>query len=129
MNFKAILDRIFSLFIRLRDADENGYCRCISCGKIVHWKECDAGHYINRKHMALRYDEKNVNAQCRACNRFDEGNMIGYHAGLVKKYGAKVIDYLNIKRHNVCKMGVSEYSLLINHYKAEVDELKKVKGE
>jgi hypothetical protein len=77
--------------------------------------------------MSLRYDEKNVNAQCRECNRFNEGNAIGYHAGLVKKYGEAVIEYLNIKRHNVCKMGVSEYNLLINHYKVEVEELKKIK--
>jgi hypothetical protein len=75
--------------------------------------------------MSLRYDEKNVNAQCRACNRFNEGNAIGYHAGLVKKYGSEAIGYLNIKRHNVCKMGTFEYELLINHYKGEVEELKK----
>jgi hypothetical protein len=79
--------------------------------------------------MSLRYDEKNVNAQCRACNRFSEGNAIGYYAGLVKKYGSKVIEYLDIKRHNVCKMGKFEYELLINHYKGEVEELKKIKNE
>jgi hypothetical protein len=32
---------------------------------------------------------------------------------------------LDIKRHNVCKMGTFEYELLINHYKVEVEELKK----
>ncbi len=127
-SLKRKLDRIFSEFIRLRDADDNGYCRCISCGKIVYWKDCDAGHYVNRKHMSLRYDEKNVNAQCRACNRFDEGNMIGYNHGLVEKYGDSVIPYLDVKRHNSCKLGAFEYETMIKVYQQKVIQLNKEKG-
>ncbi|MDR2652689.1 MAG: recombination protein NinG [Prevotellaceae bacterium] len=125
MNYQAKLDKIFSEYIRLRDSDSNGYIRCISCGKIVHWKNADAGHYVNRRHLALRYDEKNVNAQCRACNRFDEGNMIGYHAGLIKKYGEYVIQYLEIKKHNTAKYGKFEYQTLIKIYKQKINQLKK----
>ncbi|MDR1221436.1 MAG: recombination protein NinG [Tannerella sp.] len=126
-SLKAKLDRIFSEYIRLRDADSNGYCRCISCGSIHHWKECDAGHFVNRKHMSTRYGEKNVNAQCRRCNRFDEGNQIGYTRGLIGKYGKEIIDELDIKKHSASKMTKPEYELLINHYKVEVMELKKIK--
>lgn len=116
MNYKAKLDRIFSEYVRLRDSDSTGYGRCISCGKVVFWKDADAGHYVNRKHMSLRYDESNVNLQCRSCNRFDEGNMIGYNHGLIEKYGDKVISYLDIKRHNISKIGPTEYTVLIKHY-------------
>jgi hypothetical protein len=125
---KAKLDRIFSEYIRLRDADENGYIRCISCGKLAHWKQADAGHYVNRRHMTLRYDEKNVNSQCRYCNRFCEGNMLGYHAGLIKKYGEGVILYLGLKKHNKCKLGKVEYIALINYYTAKVKAQKKLKN-
>jgi hypothetical protein len=124
---KTKLDRIFSEYIRLRDSDSNGYCRCISCGAIHHWKECDAGHYVNRSHMSTRFDEKNVNAQCRRCNRFDEGNQIGYTKGLIRKYGSGIINELDVKKHSVSKITRAEYELLINHYKVEVMELKKVK--
>jgi len=117
-------DRIFSEYIRLRDADSNGYIRCISCGKLIHWKEADAGHYVNRKHMSLRFDEKNVNAQCRACNRFDEGNMMGYNRGLIKKYGSDVIQYFEMKKGNISKMGVFEYQILIAEYQNKVKKLK-----
>ena len=120
MNLKAKLDRVFSTYIRLRDADEKGYCRCISCGKIAHWKECDCGHYVNRRHMSLRYDEKNCNAQCRACNRFDEGNAVGYHAGLVKKYGAEVIQYLEVKKHNTAHFSDAVYQALIKEYQQKI---------
>lgn len=92
------------------------------------WKDADAGHYVNRKHMSLRFDEKNVNLQCRSCNRFDEGNMIGYNHGLIEKYGDKVISYLDIKRHNISKIGPTEYTVLIKHYQQEVKRLKEQKG-
>ena len=127
MDYKSKLDRIFSEFIRLRDSDARGYGRCISCGRIVHWKDADAGHYVNRKHMSLRYDETNVNLQCRACNRYDEGNMIGYHHGLVKKYGEGAVELLNIRRHNSCRLGKTEYETLIRYYGAKVRELKSQK--
>jgi len=125
MNLKAKLDNVFSEYIRLRDSDENGYGRCISCGKIVHWKEADCGHFVNRRHLSLRYDEKNVNLQCRACNRFQEGNAIGYNHGLVEKYGDSVIDYLAIKKFNYCHIGNVEYEALIKEYTAKVKQLKK----
>jgi transposase len=58
MNYKAKLDKIFSEYIRLRDATlGDGYGTCISCGKIIYWKDNHCGHFINRKHMALRFNE------------------------------------------------------------------------
>lgn len=87
----------------------------------------DAGHYVNRSHMSTRYDERNVHAQCRKCNRFDEGNQIGYTRGLIKKYGKGIIDELDVRKHSVSHKTLIEYELLINHYKVEVAELKKIK--
>jgi hypothetical protein len=122
------LDRVFSEFIRLRDASANGYVRCISCGKIDHWKEVDCGHYVNRKHLSTRWNEKNCNAQCRACNRFDEGNMLGYTKGLVKKYGHSILDELDMLKHQVSKLSDFEGKILIKHYQDKVKELKKQKA-
>ncbi|MDD3404947.1 MAG: recombination protein NinG [Paludibacteraceae bacterium] len=56
------LDCIFSEYIRLRDANRGGYVSCISCGARISWKNSDAGHYVPRGNMSLRFDEKNVNA-------------------------------------------------------------------
>lgn len=123
MDLKAKLDRVFSVYIRMRDADENGYIRCISCGKAVHWKDADAGHYVNRRHMSLRWDEKNVNAQCRSCNRFDEGNMLGYTEGLQRKYGSQVLNYFKIKKHNIAKYPKVALEHLIKYYQQKIKEL------
>lgn len=127
-NLKATLDRWFSLYIRLRDSDANGFGRCISCGKLVHWKEADCGHFINRQHMNTRYDERNCNLQCRSCNRFDEGNNVGYMQGLVKKYGQCVVQELTLKKHLYRKYSDFEYRELIKYYKQKVKELEKQKN-
>jgi len=122
------LDDIFSKFIRLRDADKNGICRCISCGKPIYWKELDNGHYVNRKHMSTRFNEKNCNAQCIKCNRFDEGNMLGYTKGLIKKYGEGVLDELEVLKYQTSKMSVFEMEVLIDEYNKQVKELMETKG-
>lgn len=77
--------------------------------------------------MATRFDERNCNAQCRKCNRFDEGNNIGYTKGLIAKYGEKVIDELFVKKHTISKISNAEYKILIDYYKTEVKKLKDAK--
>lgn len=125
---KNRLDSIFSEYIRIRDSDQNGMTKCISCGKLQHWKDVDCGHYINRKHSSTRYDEKNCNAQCRACNRFDEGNMQGYRKGLIKKYGEKEVELLEIKKFNTCKLGQFEINALAEIYRKKLKDIKRWKG-
>lgn len=118
------LDAIFSKYIRRRDC---GFSvgRCISCGAVITFESCDAGHYINRQHMALRFDEQNVNAQCRSCNRFDEGNVHGYRRGLIQKIGEKSTDMLEIRKHNVCHLSEVELDLLLSEYKNKLQQIEK----
>ena len=124
---KNKLDRIFSKYIRLRDRLKNTDCiKCISCGKIIHWKESDCGHYVNRSTMGLRYNEKNCNAQCRKCNRFEEGNMSGYTLGLIDKYGKGIIELLHSAKRLNTKITRFEYETLINHYNKEVKTLEEI---
>lgn len=124
---KAKFDRVFSEYIRLRDSDENGYCFCISCNTLGYYKLMDAGHFVNRKHMSLRYDEINVNTQCRACNRFDEGNIPSYALMLQKRHGNDIIEKLLVMKHTICKMSDSDAELLIKHYREEIKRMKSVK--
>jgi hypothetical protein len=122
-NHKERLDRVFSQYIRLRDMMPGKVFRCISCGQIKPITQADCGHYINRQHMATRFSEINCNAQCRSCNRFDEGNMSGYRAGLVKKYGETKVLMLEMQKNTTRKYSDFEYIALIEHYKKEVKKL------
>lgn len=126
MNLKAKLDKIFSVYIRMRDADKDGICTCISCGDMKYWKLMDAGHFVNRRYMALRYSETNVNAQCRSCNRFDEGNSLGYALGLTKKYGKNIIDKLRIAKKTSVKYTKFEFETMIRYYKKKVWEFEQL---
>ena len=83
----ASLDRIFSKYIRLRDSDRNGICRCITCNRPFHWKDGDAGHFLTREKMATRWNEQNVHAQCIQCNRFKAGNQHEHGQRIDRLYG------------------------------------------
>lgn len=122
------LDGIFSEYIRLRDSDVNGTFVCISCGRRLPYEQADCGHYINRKHMATRFSERNCNAQCRSCNRFDEGNIQGYRRGLVAKYGESAVLALESAKNQINKISGFEYEIMIDYYRKEVKRLKKKKG-
>ena len=124
---KLKLDKVFSQFIRLRDADNNGFCRCISCGCKERWQDVDCGHFVNRHHMATRYDERNCNAQCRKCNRFTSGNIEGYKRGMIRKYGIEIIEELEDKKHEIHKMSKADYEIAIEYYRGKVNELMKEK--
>ncbi len=78
-------DDAFSLFTRLNESDDNGFCTCCSCGKIFYYKDGDCGHFVNRVKKSLRFSEINCHAQCKSCNRFDEGNGLGYSRFLIAK--------------------------------------------
>ncbi|MBQ0074614.1 MAG: recombination protein NinG [Prevotella sp.] len=124
------LDKIFSIYIRLRDAmPHSGYVKCITCGKILHWKESQACHYIGRANMALRFSEVNVHAGCMPCNVFLHGNMLAYRRWMVKQYGEKIVDNLEL-RGNIEVKKWSEWELeeTIKYYTALVEKIKSDKG-
>ena len=117
--------RVFSLWIRQRDADDNGYMKCISCGKVIHWRDggnCHAGHYYSRGIRSVKYHEKNSNGQCYSCNMHQEGNKQGYAVGLIKKYGEGVLDELMICKNNTSKLGTQEMKILTNDYLRRLKE-------
>jgi len=121
-------DRWFSKYIRIRDSDNQGIIICISCGIPVHWRNADAGHFIKRQHKSLRYNEKNVNGQCKVCNWLEQGNDIKYAKGLVKKYGQGIVDELQVLKNRTIPMGRYELKIIAEYYKGKFNELKKEKG-
>lgn len=124
------LDRVFSEYIRIRDSfkTQSGfYFKCISCGAIKPYSEADCGHYVNRGHMGTRYNEENCNAQCRFCNRFDEGNIYNYRRGLVDKIGENRVLILESMKHDACKLSEFEMEAMITHYRERLKRLKEEK--
>ena len=44
---KKELDKWFSLFIRLRDATDEGLVQCFTCGKVSHYKTLSKQETLN----------------------------------------------------------------------------------
>ena len=93
-------DEAFSRLIRFRTAEGKGYCKCITCGAVLPPEDMDAGHYISRGVMPLRYDERNVHPQCRTCNRFREGMKDEYALALIKLYGPDILEELKKEKES-----------------------------
>lgn len=110
------LDIVFKKWIRNRDCPE-GYGNCCSCGKYVLYGDTDGGHFINCRWMATRWREDNVHAQCRSCNRFDEGNGPGYNAFMLDKYGKKHVEYLRALSRETAQFTIPEIELMIKDYR------------
>lgn len=89
------LDKLFSLYIRQRDSDEDGYGNCATCGKNGHYKEMDCGHFIPRGYHSLRWDERNSVLQCAKCNRYRAGEQYLMAQYIDNKYGKGTADLLN----------------------------------
>ena len=122
------LDKVFSKYIRLRDAMPGGMFRCISCGRIKPIEQADCGHFHSRTHMSTRFDEDNCHAECRYCNRFSADHIIGYRENLIRKIGSQRFLLLEVKAHETRKWSHFELEQLAKYYKALVDKLQKEKG-
>jgi len=112
-----LLVNIFNQYIRLSNTDDHGYGKCISCGKIKGYPDLDAGHFVNCKHLSLKFSETNVNVQCISCNRFDEGNVSGYTLGLITKYGHGIIEKLHMAKYKNVKYTEFEINVMIDNYR------------
>ncbi len=119
------LDKIFSLYIRLRDSKQFGYkaFKCISCGQIKPFAKADCGHYYSRSKMSTRYDEDNCNSECNFCNRFKSDHLDGYRENLIRKIGQSRFDLLRSHSNQVKKWSEFELQQLIKYYSALVDKM------
>ena len=113
------VDKVFGKFIRIRDN-----WTCITCGLRAPGDSdlIQPGHFVSRSNYALRWDEKNVNAQCKYCNNHEHSasDKEPYAIALVKKYGQGVLDYLNELKHKAVKV---DRRSIYDYYKQKLAEI------
>jgi hypothetical protein len=102
------LDRVFSIFIRMFYADENGFVLCYTCDKEDHWKFLQNGHYISRSHMNTRWDFENCKVQCVGCNVFKHGNYTEYAFRLMAEYGVDFLNSLMAKKNVIRQWSIQD---------------------
>ena len=88
-------DKLFSEYIRKKDADETGFVACCTCDVMFRWQDLDCGHFISRSKFAIRYDERNAHPQCKPCNSKHNDNSKPYAMFMLKKYKGGTLTELN----------------------------------
>jgi len=113
------LDVVFSQYIRLSNADNNGFCTCVTCKNRFHWKEIQAGHFMSRKHYSIRWDERNVKPQCVACNVYRAGEQYKYSLYLGNNLSKTLLE----KSRELRKFTNIELEEMISDYSERVKKL------
>ena len=62
--------KLLQRLVRMKASDDNGYCQCVTCGKVDHYKAMQGGHFYGRRHTVFKLFEENVHVQCAACNQW-----------------------------------------------------------
>lgn len=114
----------FNRYVRARDAGQP----CICCGRysagMSTGGDWDAGHYRSRGSAPhLRFDERNVHAQLKQCNRYDSGNVVGYRKGLIERIGIEAVEALEADQEPR-KYSVEALVAIKGEYAAKARKLK-----
>lgn len=119
--------------VRLKAADDQGFCTCVTCGHVSQWNEgMQGGHFIAKgkggtNEWALV--EENVHPQCAACNgfRMRYGNAeAAYTLYMVDMYGREQVD-LMIHRNQVVKYSKQDLLDMTADWKQQINfHLKRI---
>lgn len=115
--------KVFSLYIRLKDADPLGYNYCYTCNKKFYYKDLQAGHGLSGRGNSILFDIDLVKPQCPRCNLFLGGNYDAFHTKLIKEHGLKWFENkLKLKKQNK-QFTAEELNKLYEHYKELYERL------
>ena len=107
------LDKLFSVWIRKRDADEHGMGRCITCNQ---WRLLQCGHFVRRQHTAGRWVAHNAHGQCAGCNI--RGCELEHYEAIIKLYGIDEARRIRALKHQTVKFQRQDLLDLILKYSA-----------
>lgn len=116
--------KLFSEWIRRRDADVGGTTRCYTCERPLHWKyDAQAGHAIGGRHHAVLFDEEIVRPQCYRCNGPLRGNYPIFTTKLIKENGMDWWEKKLQGARQIVKLSRSDFEALIQTYKQKLEAL------
>ena len=125
----ARLDKVFSQWVRSKDADHRGFVQCFTCGQFKHWKTVDAGHFQSRAKFATRWmcnpEEGMVNVapQCKSCNGFRSGEQFLFARRLDAEFGEGTAESIEQASNQTRKYSVEELEALIEVYNRRLRKL------
>ena len=135
----AKLDKLFSIYIRLKYSDNEWFCKCYTCWKKMkrNDKDCSCWHRISRSVQFLRRNKNNARPQCmRRCNSklSWNGEPVIFRRNLIQDIWIEEVERIEnqyIKyRQDITKFKVYDYEIeeMIAEYKQLVKELAEKKN-
>jgi hypothetical protein len=116
---REVVDPTFSLWIRL-GCSEDGVNTCVTCGSLHAYLDIDAGHFVKRGNMAVRYDSMNVAPQCKTCNRINEGEPKKFEAYLKYTYGETAVQALKLRGKQVRNYTIYELGNMVMMWRHDI---------
>lgn len=123
--------RYCTKYVLLFYADKNHIIKCETCNTYYQLpdKRIQSGHYIRSdKHKSTAFDFKNILPQCYRCNKYFSGQTEIMARRINEIHGEGTTEMLNIKKHNICKLGKFEMDYFAEYYKQKFQKFVKVKG-
>ena len=118
---------------RISAADEWGYCKCVSCGKLDHYKSMDGGHFIP-KGSSSRWalEESNVHVQCKKCNLYGmrHGSAEAqYTLFMIDWVGKDQVEYMLATKNDPVKFYAADYREMTADWSEQIKAHERRLGE
>lgn len=127
--------RYCAKYVLLYYANDDGMVQCSTSGvwMPVNSSKAHCGHLIRvhdgtKTNYSTAFEFENLAPQSHQENIYKGGNQLEMYKWLVEKHGQDKMDMLDIKRHNICKLGKFEIDYWHQHYKTLFNELVEKRG-
>lgn len=118
------LDTLVSKWVRYSAVGSDGLVECYTSGKRFPPQDLDAGHYITRSCMFLRFDPRNIKPQSRIDNRAKYGMAAEFGKRLELEHPG-ITEILLEESRIVYKWTREELRSLISEYTIKLKQLGK----
>lgn len=115
---------LLSKIVRLSYSDEGGTCECYTCGKLMFFKEAQAGHAIPGRTGSVLLDEEILRPQCAGCNIFGRGMYHVYTTKLIEENGMDWWKCKLVEAKKIRKWSRVELEETIKKYRERLKDLK-----
>ena len=115
--------KLMSEYIRRKHSDDNGDCRCFTCGSQKHWTEIQAGHGIGGRGNFILFLEEVIKPQCAYCNVLLNGRYEVFAPKLIDLYTREQYEEWEREARKPFKRSKSDYVALVYELQGYLEEL------
>lgn len=120
---KEALEKL-QLLVRVKSADDNGYCKCSTCDDVRKWNDqMQGGHFISRGKTKWCLAEENVHPQCASCNGFGmkfHNKEAVYTIYMQEMYGKDFVQNMLDTQNEIVKLSRVDLEDLIKDFKEQI---------